>query len=55
MGPLSFEPLPGMFSVCSEVRENALFDIGNPGKKNYFLAAAFDIKYLTTLQPYSFS
>lgn len=32
VGPLGFESLPGMFSVCSEVRENALFDIENPGK-----------------------
>lgn len=34
VGPLSFEPLPGTFSVCSvEVMENALFNIGSPGKK----------------------
>lgn len=32
VGPLGFESLPGMFSVYSEVRENALFDIENPGK-----------------------
>lgn len=56
MAPLSFEPLPGMFNVCSgKGRKNALFHIGNPGEKSCFLAAALDSKYSLTLQLSSLS
>lgn len=37
MGSLSFEPLPGMFSIRSgEGRESTLFDIGIPGEEPTF-------------------
>lgn len=37
MGSLSFEPLPGMFSIHSEEgRENTLFSVGIPGEEPTF-------------------